>query len=378
MASPSNVGVVGIHHFSRTHLKQFLALRSEGLVGKLLAVAHQPELDPAWVNELQAKDVTLLPDLAALLAATPDGRALDLVTLPVGIHLHVPMTEQVLARGIRVYLEKPVAGSLAEVDRLIAHPRADLVQVGFQHLAMPSLRALRQRIASGEFGAFTRAVVTCGWPRGNAYYARNRWAGQLTLDGTVIRDSPANNANAHHLNLALFLAGGTVRSVDATLARGNAITSFDTCGVRVALAEGGEVIFNASHLGEAQLGVRLRLEFARTTITCDDIDSKPTWRFADGSALEIGNDPNAWSYRQAVRRCQGEHVATCTLAEARPHAAVIEAIHQHPIRDLAGCVSGGERIHHPGIDAALDEAHSRGVTLGETALFAEAGRRAAG
>lgn len=368
MPTPLNVGVVGIHQFSRVHLKQFLALRAEGLVGRLSAVAHQPELDPAWVANLQAQQVELVPDLTALL----DQPGLDLVSLPVGIHLHVPMTEQVLARGVRVYLEKPVAGSLAEVDRLLANPRADLVQVGFQHLAVPSLRALRQRIADGEFGALKRAVVTCGWPRGNAYYARNRWAGQLQLGETIIRDSPANNACAHHLNLALFLAGGSITGVNAGLGRGNAIPSFDTCGVSVALDNGATVLFNASHLGEAQLGVRLRLEFARTTLSCDDLDANPTWRFADGSALEIGTDPNAWAYRHAVQRCQGLDVPTCTLTEARRHSAVIEAIHRQPIRDFANVVKGAERNHHPLVDAALNEAHARGVSLAETALFSEA------
>jgi predicted dehydrogenase len=368
MPAPVNLGVVGIHNFSRVHLKQFLGLREAGLVGRLAAVAHQPELDPAWVAQLGAQHVTLVPDLTTLL----DQPGLDLVSLPVGIHLHVPMAEQVLARGIRVYLEKPVSGSLAEVDRLMAHPRADLVQIGFQHLAMPSLRALRQRISAGEFGALKRAVVTCGWPRGNAYYARNRWAGQVQIGESIIRDSPANNACAHHLNLALFLSGGSVTKVTAALGRGNAITSFDTCGVRVALDHGASVVFNASHLGEAQLGVRLRLEFANTSLSCDDLDGNPTWRFADGTALEIGNEPNNWAYRHAVQRCQGLDVPTCTLAEARPHAAVIEAIHHHSIRDFSDVVRGTERNHHPAVDAALNEAHARGVSLAETALFAEA------
>jgi predicted dehydrogenase len=359
MTSQLQVGVVGIHGFARVHLKNLLALREQGLIAGLAAVAHAREQDPAYAAELERAGVALVPDLAALLARP----GLGLVTLPVGIHLHVPMTEAVLAQDLPVYLEKPVAGCLADVDRLCAHPRAARVMVGFQHLYVPSIRALRARLAAGDFGRVRRAVVTSGWPRDRAYYQRSNWAGQLTVGGTVVRDSPANNACAHHLNLAMFLCGGQPVGVRAALGRANPIPSFDTGCIQVRMSAGAEVVFSASHAGERNLGVRLRLECERATITCADLDTVPQWQVEAGSPLDIGIEPNQWSYRLAVEHLQGGSAPVCTLAEARAHAQVIEAAHRAPIVDLPGRREGAKGWTLPGIDAALDRAHAAGTGL---------------
>lgn len=359
MTSQLQVGVVGIHGFARTHLKNLLALREQGLIAGLAAVAHAREQDPAYAAELERAGVALVADLAALLARP----GLGLVTLPVGIHLHVPMTEAVLAQDIPVYLEKPVAGCLADVDRLCAHPRAARVMVGFQHLYVPGIRALRARLAAGGFGRVRRAVVTSGWPRDRAYYQRSNWAGQLNVGGTVVRDSPANNACAHHLNLALFLCGCQPVGVRAALGRANPIPSFDTGCIQVRMSTGAEVVFSASHAGERNLGVRLRLECERATITCADLDTVPQWQVEGGAPLDIGIEPNQWSYRLAVERLQGGSAPVCTLAEARAHAQVIEAAHRFPIVDLPGRREGAKGWTLPGIDAALDRAHAAGTGL---------------
>ena len=353
------VGVVGIHGFAKVHLEHLLHLQAEGAFDRVAAVAHQPDLEPAWVEDLERHGVLLVPDLASLLEVP----GLRLVTLPVGISLHVPMAEQVINRGIPVYVEKPVAGTLEQFDRLAAHPRADLVQVGFQHLALPGLRDLRARLAAGEFGQLRRIVVTCGWPRGDVYYRRNSWAGRLVHQGEIIRDSPANNANAHHLNIALHLAGRPVVGVEADLGRGNPIESFDTCGLRVALAGGAEVVFNASHLGLARLGVRIRIECERTTITCDDLDGQPHWLTAGGEVLTVGGSADRQAYAMAIAHAQGTGPRVCTLEEARAHAVVIDAVHRHGIRDLSGCGRLSERWCHPVVDAALLAAHAAGRPL---------------
>ena len=353
------VGVVGIHGFARIHLEHLLRLRDAGVIDRVLAVAHQADLDPAWVASLQQRGVVLVQDLTELLTVERPA----LVTLPVGIALHVPMAEQALDQGIPVYVEKPVAGSLAQFDRLARHPQAHLVQVGFQHLALPGVRTLAARLQAGDFGRLRRIVVTCGWPRGDVYYHRNAWAGRVVHHGEIIRDSPANNANAHHVNLALFLAGRPVTRVETTLGRGNPIESFDTCGIRAVLTDDVEVVFNASHLGLTNLGVRIRVECDQAIIRCDDLDGQPAWRTDTGEAFLFGGDADRQAYAQAIDHVLTGAAPVCTLAEARPHGALIEAVHQQTIQSLAGCERRPDRWCHPGMDAALLRAHAEGCPL---------------
>ena len=365
------VGVIGIHGFSRTHLTQFLARHAAGDCTLVGAVAHERAKDEAYATELEAKGVRLVPDLDALLALGP-----DLVSVPLGIHLHLPVTEKLLAAGVAVYLEKPVAGSVAEVDRLIAlEQRAGKpVIVGFQDLFQPAIRDLKQRLVGGLLGRITAIDVAVGWPRPHAYYARNGWAGKLKVGDAWVRDSIANNACAHFLNVALFLAGSTEdrsaqpATVTAELGRGNRIESFDTCSLTTATADGPVVRFTASHLGTETIGPRIRVTGERGAVTADNLEVGTPWMLPDGSRIESGPRYEV-PYRHALAFLRGAQVPVCRLHHARPHTVVIEAAHTAgPIADLPGCIDDGQQVRHPRMDEALRLAHEKGITLAQTGL----------
>lgn len=357
-SNPVRVGVVGIHGFARQHLDRLRQVEGLGQARVVAAVAHAREQDPAWADQLAAAGIALLPDVDALLARDD----LELVTLPLGIHLHLPMAQKVLARRLAVYLEKPVAGCLADHDRIAALTAQAGVPlfVGFQHMFLPSLRTLQSALASGRWGAVRRIVVTAGWPRDDAYYARNNWAGKLAVNGSPVRDSPANNACAHYLNLALFLAGApgasaVPRRVDAALSRHRAIESFDTCGLHISTQGGTEVVFNASHAGAVNLQVRVRIECERASITNADAGAPKLWCVSTGEEFAPEADSHPLPYLHACRHLRGGTDPVGTLALARPHTQVIETVHQGPI---------GTRSGDPvAIDRALDAAHAAGEPL---------------
>src|SRR5687767_1095340 len=83
---------------------------------RLVAVT-EPELErfPRRVRELRAAGVTVVRTFAELLS-----QPVQAVWLPVPIDLHLPFTEQALAAGKHVMCEKPAAGCVDDVDRMIA------------------------------------------------------------------------------------------------------------------------------------------------------------------------------------------------------------------------------------------------------------------
>jgi len=275
----------------------------------------------------------------------------DLVVISSPIHLHADHTCTALAAGSHVLLEKPAAGSTADVDRMIAaRDRAGrFVAVGFQWSFAEPVLALKADIMRGRLGRPLRGRALTLWPRTEAYYSRNEWAGRRRdAAGRWILDSPASNAMAHHLHNLLFLLGGAMdRSaepllMEARLTRANDIETFDTVAVRLATDSGAEILFLASHAiaeGEAA-DPRFTLELEEGTVTYPGGREPMTARHRDGTVWTYPHpDASAqvrklWESVEAVRtwpeagRRRDGPVAfpPCGLETARPHVALVEAL----------------------------------------------------
>lgn len=279
----------------------------------------------------------------------------DLAVISSPIHLHAEHTCAALAAGSHVLLEKPAAASTADVDRMIAaRDRVGrFVAVGFQWCFAASVLTLKADILRGRLGRPVRGRALTLWPRTEAYYGRNDWAGRRRdASGRWILDSPASNAMAHHLHNLLFLLGGAMdRSaeplvMEARLARVNDIETFDTAAVRLATDVGAEILFLVSHtIAEGDVAdPRFTLEFEEGTVTYPGGTEPMTARHRDGSVWTYPHpDASAqvrklWQSVEAVRawpeagRGADRAVAVppafppCGLETARPHVAFVEAL----------------------------------------------------
>lgn len=278
------IALVGVTGYGNVHFSNLRALTEAGEANLAAAAVINPDhpaaAEPlAW---LRAHGATVYPNAEALFAAE-SGR-LDFVCLPVGIAAHEPLVAVALKAGANVLVEKPAAGCTAAVDRMIAleHAAAPLrVAVGFQHMWAPETKTILDTLSSGSLGAVQRVSVAGIWPRDDAYYARNGWAGRLaTPDGTPVRDSPANNAFAHYLNLALVYAGATGRpavgpyqriaqpvAVEGALWRARPeIETFDSCMVRFATDCGVPVLICLSHTADETSQPRIRVDCEHGTV----------------------------------------------------------------------------------------------------------------
>jgi predicted dehydrogenase len=238
-SAPLRFALTGLGGYAGYACDRLLAesQHKEDSTAQLVAVC-EPELErfPRRVEELRGKGVTVVRDFDQVLA-----QPIDAVWLPLPIDLHRSFTETALASGKAVLCEKPAAGCVDDVDRMIeARDVAKLpVAIGFQDVYQPAVGVLKDRLLAGEFGRPLRARVIGCWPRSERYFARNAWAGRFRRgEGCWIMDSPASNALAHFLHLTLFLLGPTrhqsaaVTEVAAELYRANRIENYDTCSMR--------------------------------------------------------------------------------------------------------------------------------------------------
>src|SRR5690606_37279986 len=104
---------------------------------------------------------------------------IDLCLIPTGIPWHARMTIAALRAGANVLVEKPLAGSIAEVEAVHAEEKRSgkFVAVGFQDLYDPGTAWLKKELVSGTIGTIQAVRFLGLWPRRRSYFTRNEWAG---------------------------------------------------------------------------------------------------------------------------------------------------------------------------------------------------------
>ena len=371
--------VIGVNGYGRTHYGMLSILAAEGKVELAAAVIRDPHKAEDIMEEIRDLNCRVYPSEEALYQAER-GR-LDLVCIPTGPARHREMVENALRSGADVLVEKPAAGCLADVEAMIHAERrsSHFVAVGFQHIYAPEVQRLKRLLCSGKLGSL-RSISALGlWPRGDAYYRRNDWAGRLRDSrGAAVFDSPLNNAFAHYLNLALFWAGGDFRSfaapaeIQAELYRVRPeIETFDNSMVRIITDSGVEITVLFSHTGSADMEPRLRLECEHGSV---EWTNKGPWRVTglSGNLLEqgIAEHPHRRMFLDVIDRISNPERFICTLENASRQIMCIENIHRHfrirtvPERFIARAIPDGPFVLD-GIETVLQHGYERNLLPSE-------------
>lgn len=163
----------------------------------LVAVADS---DPAWAKDFAAAHAIprSFDDPLELLAAERP----DLVIVCTPSFTHADLTVAALEAGAWVYCEKPLCGSLADHDRILAAERATgrYCAPVFQWRAGSGATHLRGLLRRGEIGRPLLALCQTTWHRGPDYYAAP-WRGRhaTELGGATVTQG------IHAMDLLLWL-----------------------------------------------------------------------------------------------------------------------------------------------------------------------------
>jgi predicted dehydrogenase len=289
---PVSIVLVGIGGMGSVYLQTLLENWDKGIFKVQGTVDPFPQKCPQ-LQALLSRKIPIHPDLEYFYAH--DKADLAIISSP--IQFHCSQTCLALQYGSNVLCEKPIAATVQEARTIIdARDRAKKwVAVGYQWSFSSAIQRLKKDILEGLFGKPKRLKCLYLWPRDEAYYRRNDWAGKKRDDkGRWILDSPANNAMAHDLHNMLYLLGRTTETsavpsqIEAELYRAQGIQNFDTAAARCLTDSGTEVLFYASHVSEKDEGPVLFYEFEKATVFCEGRISSIQARLADGSIKEYG------------------------------------------------------------------------------------------
>ncbi|GAK72017.1 putative oxidoreductase [Agrobacterium rubi TR3 = NBRC 13261] len=249
MAKRYRVGIIGCG-IGRTHIVEGYA-------------AHPDKYEVAYLCDLDEARMTAVADEFGVegrtrssdeLMAMDDIDIIDICTPPA---IHTKLVLQALAAGKHVVCEKPLTGSLKELDDVAAaevSAKGVLMPI-YQYRYGTGVQQARRIIDSGLAGKPYAGTAEIFWNRDAAYYDnpwRGRWATEL---GGVLM------THAIHIHdMLTYLMGPVERVFARTATRVNAIEVED-CVSASFLMESGALVSSTSTLGSQEQISRLRLAF---------------------------------------------------------------------------------------------------------------------
>jgi len=280
-SQPLRVAVVGAGAFGRNHLRVYRELEQAGEAVQLAAVVDS---DPATASEAAQKfGISAFESIEACLAAV--GK-LDAASICVPTIHHALAAEPLLAAGVDLLIEKPLAASLADADRILmlAREYGRIVQTGHLERFNPAVTAARQHLHQPMF--FESHRLSIFTPR--------------SLDVDVVLD-----LMIHDLDIVLSLVASPVREVRAV---GLPVLSnkVDIANVRVEFENGCVANFTASRVSTERVRKLrffqphqyLSLDFARQDLLMIDVTAAAGMNPAQLAALaelaqQAGQHPSA-------------------------------------------------------------------------------------
>ncbi|HBF28710.1 Gfo/Idh/MocA family oxidoreductase [Rhizobium sp.] len=216
-------------------------------------------LDKAKAGAALAPDSLAVTDIQQVL----NDASIDVVDVCLPPHLHAPITIAALEAGKHVIGEKPIAGSLHDVDRIAAAAVKAGRQVFpiFQYRYGAGYRAAHELKQRGMLGKPYVFALETHWQRGADYYAerwRGSWKGEL--GGAIV-------SHAIHAHNLITLLAGDITDVAAFLdTRVNPIETEDCVAISMRTVEGA-LVTSSITLGAAGSQSRFRACFEHVTLT---------------------------------------------------------------------------------------------------------------
>lgn len=170
--------VVGCGHIGKRHAEMIVRDAGAELVA-LCDIRSKEELG------IEAYDVPFFPSLNELLQADLEVDVINICT-PNG--LHAGMAIQTIESGHHVVIEKPMALTLQDAEKVVYTSLRYQKQAFcvMQNRYSPPSIWIKEMVDSGRLGNIYMVQLNCYWNRDNRYYKAGGWHGDAQLDGGTL------------------------------------------------------------------------------------------------------------------------------------------------------------------------------------------------
>lgn len=133
-----------------------------------------------------------------------------LVSIATESGLHAQIAIDCIKKGINVIIEKPIAMSLKDADRIIELSESNGVKVSacHQNRFNAAVQEMRKALEQGRFGKLSHGSIHVRWNRNREYYEQASWRGTWEQDGGALM-----NQCIHGIDLLRWMLGDEIEEV---------------------------------------------------------------------------------------------------------------------------------------------------------------------
>ncbi len=188
------LGIIGCGVISDFHARSIQTLEKGILVG---VADVRPEAARQFAEKYQIHAYASVEELLA----DPEIDAVCICT-PSGFHASGAM--QAIAAGKHVLVEKPLAITTEDCDRVIVAAKEKGVCAGVvsQNRFVPAVQEIKRLVAEGALGKIITTELLMKYNRTQEYYDSSNWRGTWALDGGSLM-----NQGIHGVDIMLYILG---------------------------------------------------------------------------------------------------------------------------------------------------------------------------
>lgn len=311
---PLRFALVGCGRIAKRH-SELLGHRQ--IEGAVLAAVCDVKLDRAQAIGARF-DVPAYADMHEMMKA----EAIDVAVILTESGSHAQHTVELAQYGKHIVVEKPMALTLADADRMIAacdRARCRLFVVKQNRFNVPVVK-LRQALEAGRFGKLVLGTVRVRWCRPQSYYDQDPWRGTWAMDGGVL-----TNQASHHVDMLEWMMG----DVDSVFAMAQTalanIETEDTAVVTLRFSSGALGVIEATTAArprDLEGSISILGESGSVEIAGFAVNQMRTWAFTNAEegdedvlARYSVNPPNVYGFGH---QAYYDHVVD-SIQTGKPH-----------------------------------------------------------
>lgn len=200
--------ILGCGRISYKHVEALINNFEEAELVAVCDLDEEKALDRKrqYEDKIQQANVKVYTDYWKML----ENENIDAVTIATESGYHARQAIDCLNMDTHVLIEKPMALSLEDADRVIAvgKEKNKKICVSYQNRFNPPIQKLRRAIEEGRFGRIINGTARILWTRDDNYYKQAPWRGTKELDGGTLM-----NQCIHNIDLLQWMMGSEVERI---------------------------------------------------------------------------------------------------------------------------------------------------------------------
>lgn len=198
-------GLIGCGRIATNHMK--------AAINNNLEIAAVCDVLPEKMEELLAKhelqNNTLIQRYEDYKVMIEEVKP-ELVSISTESGIHAEIALYCIEKGVNLIIEKPMAMSIEDADKIIRLSEEKGVKVSacHQNRFNVAIQKLRKAVEGGRFGKLSHGSIHVRWNRNQGYYDQASWRGTWAQDGGALM-----NQCIHGIDLLRWMMGDEIEEI---------------------------------------------------------------------------------------------------------------------------------------------------------------------